>query len=83
MGNCKNRCKPEDLRSVLEAENIESRQLWKPMHIQPVFKGYRFYGNSVCDKLFESGLCLPSGTELSEAQMTRIVSIIKDIINKG
>ncbi len=75
-------CRPEDLRTALESENIESRPLWKPMHLQPVFKGCRSYGTNVCERLFESGLCLPSGTGLSEGEMTRVVDIIKGVIKK-
>ena len=56
----------EDLRLALEAENIESRPLWKPMHMQPVFEGYKFYGMSISEELFEKGLCLPSGSNLHE-----------------
>ena len=51
---------PEKLRIHLDALNIESRQLWKPMHLQPVFKDCRFYGGSVCEKLFNHGLFFPS-----------------------
>jgi dTDP-4-amino-4,6-dideoxygalactose transaminase len=52
----------EDVRLALELENIESRPLWKPMHLQPVYKGTNFFGSGVCEQLFEQGLCLPSGS---------------------
>jgi dTDP-4-amino-4,6-dideoxygalactose transaminase len=52
----------ETIRLALEKENIESRPLWKPMHLQPVFSGYPFYGSGVSEKLYDFGLCLPSGT---------------------
>ena len=62
----------EDLRLLLETENIESRPLWKPMHLQPVFADAPYYGGSVSEKLFEQGLCLPSGSNLSMDDMERI-----------
>ncbi len=62
----------EDLRLFLEQEQIESRPLWKPMHLQPVFAHYPYYGEGCCDRLFEIGLCLPSGSNLSEEDLKRI-----------
>lgn len=62
----------EDIRLALEAENIEARPLWKPMHLQPVFKAFPFYGNGTSEKLFENGLCLPSGSNLTTVQLDRI-----------
>lgn len=70
-------CNREDIRLALEKENIESRPLWKPMHCQPVFKDYPSYTNGVSEKLFQTGLCLPSGTALTEKELNRIVTIIK------
>jgi dTDP-4-amino-4,6-dideoxygalactose transaminase len=67
----------EDLRLLLEGENIESRPLWKPMHQQPIFKNAPSYLNGISDDLFERGLCLPSGSNLSENELNRVVSIIK------
>lgn len=67
----------EGLRLLLEDENIESRPLWKPMHQQPIFKDVPSYINGVSDDLFERGLCLPSGSNLSENQLNKIISIIK------
>lgn len=55
----------EDFRLYLEAQNIESRPLWKPMHLQPVFEKYPYYGSNVAEQLFENGLCLPSGSNLN------------------
>lgn len=69
----------ETLRLALEAENIESRPLWKPMHLQPVFEKYPYYGNTVSEKLFENGLCLPSGSNLSEADRVRIMEVIRRV----
>lgn len=62
----------EDVRLLLDAENIESRPLWKPMHMQPVYEGTKFFGSGVCEKLFEQGLCLPSGSNLTEDDFERI-----------
>ena len=62
----------EDLRVFLEKENIESRPLWKPMHLQPVFEKYPYYGASIAENLFENGLCLPSGSNLTELDKNRI-----------
>ena len=63
----------EDLRLMLEKENIESRPLWKPMHLQPIFEKYPYYGSNVCEKLFDNGLCLPSGSNLSDDERLRII----------
>jgi len=69
----------EDARLALEAENIESRPLWKPMHLQPVYKGAKFYGSGLCEKLFEQGLCLPSGSNLTEDEFDRIFTALTKI----
>ncbi|MBY8962431.1 aminotransferase class I/II-fold pyridoxal phosphate-dependent enzyme [Flavobacterium sp. D11R37] len=66
----------EDLRLALETENIESRPLWKPMHMQPVFEKYPYYGGKVCEQLFENGLCLPSGSNLNDDERLRIKNAI-------
>jgi dTDP-4-amino-4,6-dideoxygalactose transaminase len=63
----------EKIRLALERENIESRPLWKPMHLQPVFKHYPAFITGVSQDLFEKGLCLPSGTQLSDEDLERIV----------
>ncbi|QPC83283.1 aminotransferase class I/II-fold pyridoxal phosphate-dependent enzyme [Phototrophicus methaneseepsis] len=67
----------EQIRLTLEDHNIESRPLWKPMHCQPVFQDYEFIGGNVADSLFDQGLCLPSGTALTDAELDRIISIIQ------
>ncbi len=67
----------EDLRLALERANIESRPLWKPMHLQPIFQTFPFYGNKVAEELFENGLCLPSGSNLSEEEKKRIITEIE------
>ena len=66
----------EDVRLALEAENIESRPIWKPMHMQPVFAGCRVHGGGVSERLFELGLCLPSGSSLSDEDQGRIIAIV-------
>ena len=67
----------ETLRVALEAENIESRPLWKPMHLQPIFSTYPYYGSNVAENLFENGLCLPSGSNLTDIDRERISKVIK------
>lgn len=71
----------ETIRTALEKENIESRPLWKPMHCQPVFKDAPFYGNGTSEKLFNDGLCLPSGSNLTEGERDRILTEIKKVFN--
>ena len=66
----------EDLRLAFEKENIESRPLWKPMHLQPVFKKYPYYGKEVSSRLFEQGLCLPSGSNLTDDNYLRLESVL-------
>lgn len=67
----------EAVRLALEAENIESRPVWKPMHLQPVFAYCRAVGGAVAADIFEKGLCLPSGTAMKESDLERIVSVIR------
>ena len=71
----------ETLRLALDEENIESRPLWKPMHLQPVFKDSPFYGDGTSEKLFENGLCLPSGSNLTADDMQRIFRVIDKVFN--
>lgn len=66
----------EDLRLALDAANIESRPLWKPMHLQPVFENCPFYGDGTSERLFDSGLCLPSGTILSQEDILKVIEVI-------
>jgi dTDP-4-amino-4,6-dideoxygalactose transaminase len=68
---------PAHLRLTLEEQNIESRPVWKPMHMQPVFKEAHCIGGSVSETLFASGLCLPSGTEMTSGDLARIIAIIR------
>ncbi len=70
----------EYIRLALEKKNIESRPLWKPMHLQPVFKQFPYYGDHLSDKLFEDGLCLPSGSNLQNNDLSRISRTLKHIL---
>lgn len=67
----------EHVRLALEAADIEARPLWKPLHLQPVFAGCRVLGGSVCAALFERGLCLPSGSAMTEGEVQRVVEVVR------
>ena len=71
----------EDIRLALEKENIESRPLWKPMHLQPIFQQFPNYGGGVSEKLFEQGLCLPSGSALKEDELRIMTILILDLLS--
>jgi len=66
----------ENVRMALEEANIESRPLWKPMHLQPVFDSCPYYGEKVSETLFDRGLCLPSGSSLTEDDLERVIEVI-------
>ena len=68
----------EDVRLVLDKKNIESRPLWKPMHMQPVFQSFPYYGADVAENLFNDGLCLPSGSNLNDQDRLRIADAFKE-----
>ena len=70
----------ETIRLALETQNIETRPLWKPMHLQPIFRNAPYYGSNVCEQFFNDGLCLPSGSNLTKDDRTRIVAAIFDAI---
>jgi len=74
-----------DIIEKLEESNIEARPVWKPMHLQPLFEEYEYYpheeGKSVSDELFENGLCLPSGSNMTEEQQDKVIGIIKEMLN--
>jgi dTDP-4-amino-4,6-dideoxygalactose transaminase len=72
----------EKVAEVLSGENIECRPLWKPMHLQPVFAGMPYYGEGVSEDLFANGLCLPSGSNLSDEDLSRVVYGIKSCFSK-
>ena len=71
--------RPLDIMVALEEANIESRPIWKPMHMQPVFSQYDYVGRDVAEKLFENGVCLPSDTKMSDKDLARICGIIKGL----
>jgi len=62
---------------TLEAENVESRPLWKPMRLQPVFASCEHVGGDVAETLFRAGLCLPSGTAMTEADLARVAAVVR------
>ena len=70
---------PLDVMEALEKENVESRPVWKPMHMQPFFEKYDYVGSDVSEKLFENGVCLPSDTKMTDEDLKRIVNIIKGL----
>ena len=72
----------EELRMAFLEDNIESRPLWKPMHMQPVFENAPFYGGGTSEKLFNDGLCLPSGSNLREDEKERIANVINAFFGK-
>lgn len=78
---------PADIMDVLSKENIESRPVWKPMHLQPVFQRYAFFSReekgSISDDLFTSGICLPSGSNLAMDEQKKIIDIISTHIQKN
>lgn len=71
--------RPNDLMDALEKENIESRPVWKPMHLQPIFEQYDYLGTDVSERLFENGVCLPSDTKMTEEDLARVVKVIKGL----
>ncbi|KQL56481.1 MULTISPECIES: DegT/DnrJ/EryC1/StrS family aminotransferase [Bacillaceae] len=70
---------PLDIIDTLEKENIESRPVWKPMHMQPYFKNYDYVGSTISEQLFGNGVCLPSETKMTDKDLYRITSIIKSL----
>lgn len=71
--------RPIDIMEALEKENIESRPIWKPMHMQPFFEKYDFVGGGVSAKLFENGICLPSDTKMTDGDLARVCEIVKGL----
>jgi len=72
----------EDVRLALLEHEIESRPLWKPMHLQPLFRGARYVGQGVDEGLFETGLCLPSGSDMSDAQQDEVIARLTTVLNR-
>jgi dTDP-4-amino-4,6-dideoxygalactose transaminase len=75
----KGKVRPIDVMVALEEENIESRPVWKPMHMQPFFAKYDYIGGDVSEKLFENGVCLPSDTKMTDEDLERVCGIIKGL----
>lgn len=73
---------PDEVRIALNEENIETRLLWRPMHMQPIYKDAPYYGGDVCEKLFEQGLCLPSGSSLTDEDINRVIIALRNILAK-
>ncbi len=71
---------PDDVRVALAGQNIETRLLWRPMHMMPVYADAPFYGNGVSERLFGRGLCLPSGSSLTDSDIARVIKAIEDAV---
>ncbi len=69
----------ETIRLALEKKAIEARPLWKPMHLQPIFKAYPYYGDQLSERLFKTGLCLPSGSNMTEEQQLKVIEVINQV----
>ncbi len=74
--------RPDQIRLALEAENIEARPVWKPMHMQPVFADAKIWGGKVSQDFFARGLCLPSGTAMTDSDLDRVAGVVKDCANR-
>lgn len=74
------RVRPNEIIEALEKENIESRPIWKPMHMQPAFEGYDFVGEGVSKKIFDNGLCLPSDTKMTDEDLNRVCKVIRGLL---
>lgn len=72
----------ETIRLEFEKFNIEARPLWKPMHMQPIFENCLYFGNKICEDIFEKGLCLPSGSNLTDSDFERIFEVLNKIFSK-
>ena len=69
--------------SAFNKENIESRPLWKPMHLQPLYRDAKMYGGDVSEHLFQNGLCLPSGSNLTDLERERIAEVIRKVLRNA
>lgn len=81
--NKENNINRETLRLALLGQHIESRPLWKPLHLQPVFRKYDFFGSNIAENLFDRGLCLPSGSNLTIDQKQHVFATISDFLMKN
>jgi dTDP-4-amino-4,6-dideoxygalactose transaminase len=70
---------PEEVRKALEERDIESRPVWKPLHLQPLFRSCRVVGGAVSERLFRDGLCLPSGSQMTEGDILRVVETLRSL----
>ncbi len=70
---------PQKICNLLEEHNIEARPLWKPLHMQPLFKDNEIFGGAVAEQLFECGICLPSGTAMTDHEINRVVEVIRSL----
>ena len=76
----KNFIKNKDIElNLINKQNIETRPIWKPMHMQPFFVEYDYIGNNVSEKLFENGVCLPSDTKMTDEDLERVCTIVKEL----
>ncbi len=73
----------EEIRLALEGEDIESRPTWKPLHLQPVFADARVVGGACCATIFDRGLCLPSGSSLSDGDLVRVIEAVRAVPARG
>lgn len=73
---------PEEVRQYLERTNIEARPVWKPMHLQPLYAGCEMVGGSVCQRLFSRGLCLPSGSNMTAEEQTRVIVALREFFER-
>lgn len=74
--------KPTDIMEALEKENIESRHIWKPMHMQPIFRQYEMINKGVSEEIFEKGVCLPSDTKMTDEHLSKVCNIIKELFKE-
>ena len=73
----------EDIRLMLLEHEIESRPLWKPMHMQPLYEGAPYHGAGVDERLFANGLCLPSGSDMTDEQQDEVIERVTALLDKG
>jgi dTDP-4-amino-4,6-dideoxygalactose transaminase len=74
--------RPLNIMEALEAENIESRPIWKPMHMQPYYSKYDYIGGDVSENIFYNGVCLPSDSKMTDEDLTRVVTIVKQLFKQ-
>jgi len=72
--------RPARVIAALEKDNIEARPLWKPLHLQPLFKGIETYGGAVAERLFARGICLPSGSSMTIGDLDRVADVVRGVL---